>query len=328
MTLSVEPFTVAVVQDSPAFLNLHAGIEKTLTLLEKAAETEAKIIVFPETWLPGYPVWLDWSPGAALWDHAPAKVIFRLLYNNSIDLNGPHAQRLAQAAKAYHCTLVIGVSECLEGALFNSILYFGDDGELAGVHRKLMPTYTERLLWGRGDGSTLTVVETDVGRVGGLICWEHWMPLACSAMHAKNELVHTALWPALNEMNLISSRHYAFAGQCFVLAAGAVLRREELFSYLPQDESAALAQCLLESIRGPDSGWLLRGGSAIISPTGVVLAESVYDDAAIITATVDHREHIEARLALHTTGHYGRPDVFRLEVDERPQRGIVTRRTL
>ena len=122
------------------------------------------------------------------------------------------------------------------------------------------------------------------------------MPLACSAMHAKNELIHAALWPALNEMNLISSRHYAFAGQCFVLAAGAVLRREELFLHLPKDEPADLARSLLESIREPDSGWLLRGGSAI-----------------------------EARLTLHTTGHYSRPDVFRLEVDERPQRGIITK---
>ncbi len=328
MTLSAKPFTVAVVQDSPVFLNLAAGIEKTLTLIGRAAEMGAKIVVFPETWLPGYPVWLDWSPGAALWDHAPAKAIFNLLYHNSIELDSPHTERLAKAAKAHHCTVVLGASECFEGALFNSILYFRDNGELAGVHRKLMPTYTERLLWGRGDGSTLTVIETEAGRVGGLICWEHWMPLACSAMHAKNELIHAALWPALNEMNLISSRHYAFAGQCFVLAAGAVLRHEELFLHLPQDEPAALARSLLESIQEPDSGWLLRGGSAIISPTGVVLTDPVYNTAAILTATVNRREHIEARLALHTTGHYARPDVFRLEVDERPQRGIVTKQIL
>jgi predicted amidohydrolase len=326
MTHPAEPFTVAVVQDSPAFLNLHEGVEKTLLLLEKVAETGARIVVFPETWLPGYPVWLDWSPGAALWDHAPAKAIFNLFYHNSIELNGPHAKRLAQAAKTYYCTLVLGVSECLGGALFNSILYFGDDGQLAGVHRKLMPTYTERLLWSRGDGSTLTVIETEWGRIGGLICWEHWMPLACSALHAKNELIHAALWPALNEMNLISSRHYAFGGQCFVAAAGAVLRREELSLYLPKGEPAALAQSLLESIPEPDSGFLLRGGSAIISPTGRVLTKPIYDAASIITAAITSREHIEARLALDTTGHYARPDVFRLEVDERPQRGVITRR--
>jgi predicted amidohydrolase len=324
--LNAEPFTLALIQDSPAFLNLDAGIEKTLLLLERAAEARAKIVVFPETWLPGYPVWLDWSPEAALWDYAPAKAIFHLLYKNSIELNGPHAKRLAQAAKTYHCTLVLGASECLDGALFNSILYFDNHGQLAGVHRKLMPTYTERLLWGRGDGSTLTVIETEAGRLGGLICWEHWMPLTCAAMHAKNELIHAALWPGLNEMNLISSRHYAFGGQCFVLAVGAVLRREELFCHLPPGESTSLAQTLLESIPEPASGFLLRGGSTVISPAGKVLTAPVLDAAAILAVAVDPREQIEARLTLQVTGHSSRPDIFRLEVDERPQTGVAIKR--
>jgi predicted amidohydrolase len=170
------------------------------------------------------------------------------------------------------------------------------------------------------------VIETEWGRIGGLICWEHWMPLACSAMHAKNELIHAALWPALNEMNLVNSRHYAFAGQCFTVAAGAVLRREELLLHLPASEPTALARSLLESIPEPDSGFLLRGGSTIISPTGKILTEPLYDAASIITATVHSREHIEARLTLDTTGHYARPDVFRLKVDERPQTSVVIKR--
>lgn len=215
----MDSFVAAIVQDSPVFLDLKASAAKAVSLIGEAAATGARLIAFPETWLPGYPIWLDVAPGAALWNHAPAKLIFRKLFENSVVLGGAEIARLCEAARSHECTVVMGVNERLAGTLYNTMLYISADGELAGIHRKLMPTYSERMVWGQGDGSTLTVVDTPVGRVGGLICWEHWMPLLRAAMHAKHELVHVAQWPTVKEMNQVASRQYSFEGQCFVLAA-------------------------------------------------------------------------------------------------------------
>ena len=226
MFANQEPFTVAVVQDSPIFLDLAASVEKACRLINEAGATGAKLIVFPETWLPGYPVWLDEAPKAALWHHKPATLVFRRLFTNSPTIPGPETARLGQAAKEAGAVVVMGLHERDGGTLYNTMLYLGADGRILGKHRKLVPTYTERLVWGRGDGSTLTVVDTDFGRLGGLVCWEHWMPLARAAMHQKEELIHVAQWPTVKEVHQVASRHYAFEGQCFVVAAGTVLRRK------------------------------------------------------------------------------------------------------
>ncbi len=310
----------AVVQDSPAFLNLREGVQKASLLIGRAAEAGAQLVAFPETWLPGYPVWLDLAPGAALWNHAPAKAAFRLFHENSLELGGLEIKSLGNTARKHKCIVVMGVSERKGGSLYNTMVYLGQNGDVVGVHRKLIPTYTERLIWARGDGSTLAAPETALGTIGGLICWEHWMPLACSAMHAKREFVHIAQWPEVKEMNLVSSRHYAFSGQCFVLAAGATLSRDELCASLTgPSETVSQARSLLNEIPAERDPLLLRGGSAIIAPDGSYLAGPVYGQAAILTATLDARIQIEGRQLLDVDGHYARPDVFRLEIDERPQ---------
>jgi predicted amidohydrolase len=324
------PFKVAVVQHAPVFLNLEASLEKACALIEEAAGCGARVIAFPETWLPGYPVWLDHAPRAGLWDHPPAKAVYRLLFANALAIEPPaggqYIEKLLSAAHRTATYLVMGIHERDGGTLYNTILYLGPDGKSLQVHRKLIPTYTERLVWGRGDGSTLGVMETDYGIVGGLVCWEHWMPLARAAMHAQHETLHVAQWPAARELHQLASRHYAFEGQCFVLVAGSVLSRAEVlagFHSLGQPGSEALE--ILESIPGDDTDLLLNGGSAVIAPDASYVAGPVVDEPAIVYAEIEPGRIAEGRLTLDTQGHYARPDVFHLEVNAQPQTTVSFR---
>ncbi|MCA1616527.1 MAG: carbon-nitrogen hydrolase family protein, partial [Acidobacteria bacterium] len=268
MTVKVK---VAVVQSSPVFMNLEASLEKAVGLIEQAAGEGAGLVAFGETWLPGYPAWLDYCPGAALWNHEPTKRVFARLRQNSVEVPGVETERLGQAAREHDLVLVIGVNERVargpgNGTLYNSLLTFDADGSLVRHHRKLIPTYTERLVWGQGDGVGLEAADTKAGRVGGLVCWEHWMPLARQALHASGEHVHVAVWPTVHEMHQIASRHYAFEARCFVLAAGLVMRVRDLPPEL--DAPAEFAD-------RPDD-LLLRGGSAVIGPDGRYLAGPVF----------------------------------------------------
>ena len=193
---------VAIVQASPDYLNLEGSLARALELVSQAASQGAKLIVFGETWLPGYPAWLDFCPSVALWDHNPTKEVFAELRRNSLVIESVAAQALARAAKDHEVVLVIGINERVDqgpgnGTLYNSLLTFNSDGSLVNHHRKLIPTYTERLVWGQGDGKGLKAVETFVGRVGGLICWEHWMPLTRQALHDSGEHIHVAVWPTV-----------------------------------------------------------------------------------------------------------------------------------
>jgi predicted amidohydrolase len=207
----MSPLPVALVQAAPVFLNLPASVDRALTLIEEAAREGARLIVFPETWLPGYPVWLDEAPGAALWGHRPAEALFRRLYENAPALDSPEIAALATAAAERGVDVVMGLHERAGASLYNTMAFIDADGGRR-IHRKLTPTFNERLIWAQGDGSTLAAVERPYGKLGGLICWEHWMPLARAAMHAQHEAVHVAQWPAVTELHQIASRQYAFEG--------------------------------------------------------------------------------------------------------------------
>ena len=318
------PFKAAVIQESPVFLNLDESVTKACTLIEQAAGQGANLIVFPETWLPGYPVWLDCSPSAALWDYPPAKALYRLLVENSVTIPGKHLNKLLAVAQKTGTYVVMGAHEHLGGTLYNTIIYIAKDGKEFKLHRKLVPTYTERMVWGRGDGSTLSVLETDFGNMGGLICWEHWMPLARAAMQAKYETVHIAQWPAVKELHHLASRNYAFEGQCFVIAAGCVLSRDEAlegFHSLGQPRNEALE--LLEAMPGEEGELIMKGGSAVIAPDSSYIEGPVYDRPCILYAEIDPGRIAEGHMALDTQGHYSRPDVFRLEVNDLPQLNVT-----
>lgn len=312
---------VAIIQDSPVFLNLQATVEKAVTLIRQAAEAGAKIIASPETWLPGYPVWLDEAPNTALWDHAGAKALYRLLVENSVTMGDQALAIFQSLSDELDVYLVLGANERDGKTLYNTIFYFSPHGTQPQRHRKLTPTYTEKLLWGVGDGSMLEGVDTPWGRLGALICWEHWMPLQRAHMHAQAEVVHVAQWPAVNEQHLLASRHYAFEGRTFVLASGMVLTKGQAVAdvrYAYPEEHAAIA--LLESMAGDDHSWLKDGGSAIIGPDSYFITEPQYEKAALIIAEIDLNQVVEGQMALDVSGHYSRPDIFKLEVAETCQK--------
>ena len=321
---TTNPFKAAVIQQPPVFLNLKESVEKACALIEQAAGQGANVIAFPETWLPGYPVWLDFSPNAALWDHPPAKALYRLLVENAVTIPGKHLKRLLAVAQKTGTYVIMGVHEHLGGTLYNTTIYIARDGKEFQLHRKLLPTYTERMVWGRGDGSTLNVLETAYGNLGGLICWEHWMPLARAAMHAKYETVHVAQWPAAKELHQLASRHYAFEGQCFVIVASCVLSKGQAiagFHSLGQPHSEALE--LLEAMPGGKDDLVLKGGSAVIAPDSSYIKGPVYDEPCILYAEIQPGRIAEGHLSLDTQGHYSRPDVFHLEVNDHPQSNVT-----
>ena len=297
------------------------GLARAAELTREAAAQGATLVVFPETWLPGYPVWLDVCRDAGLWNHAPVKAVFRRLAEESVAVPGPAAGTLAEMARTNGVTLIVGVSERVDagpgqGTLYNSILSFGPDGALLNHHRKLMPTYTERMVWGAGDAEGLRSVTMPVGgssaRVGSLVCWEHWMPLARQALHESGEDIHVALWPTVHEMHQIASRQYAFEGRCFVLTAGSLMQASKLPSELEPHPGKVI---------DPDQ-WVMRGGSAIIAPDGSYVVEPVYDAPAMLVADLDLHRVREERMTLDVTGHYSRPELLDLRVTRSGRRAV------
>jgi predicted amidohydrolase len=299
---------VAVVQaEIPP--DLETGIARTHALAAEAARGGATLVVFPETWLPGYPAWLDVCRDVALWDHPPVKHVYARMAENAIVVDGVSGKALGEIARATGATIVIGVTERVDagagrGTLYNAMLTFGPDGTLLNHHRKLVPTHTERMVWGPGDANGLRAVQTPAGRVGGLICWEHWMPLARQAMHESGEDIHVAAWPTVHEMHQVASRQYAFEGRCFVLACGSLQRA----SALPRELELHPGR-----VSSPDQ-WVLRGGSAIIAPDGSYMKGPVFDEPCILTAELELSRVREESMSLDVAGHYHRPDCLELVV--------------
>ena len=295
---------VAAVQAAPALLDLSASLDRLETWTGRAAREGAQLVAFGETWLTGYPAWLEESPEAALWGHPGARAVFQRLVENSVEVPGPAADRMARLAREHGVTLVVGVHERAGRTLYNTQLTFAPDGSLARRHRKLMPTYHERMVWGQGDGAALAAVAVNGARVGSLVCWEHWMPLARQALHDSGEEIHVAGWPGVHEMHQVASRSYAFEGRCFVLAVGSILRVGDMPAELPPRPE-----------RGRDpQAFLIRGGSAIIAPNGRYLAGPVYDEETVLVADCDLSEITRESLTLDVSGHYSRPDVFEFRV--------------
>ncbi len=303
---------VALVQARPVYYDLPATIDKALSLIAEAARSGAQLAIFGETFFPGYPAWLDWAIDYARWDHAPTKQLYARLVGNSLAIDSPEMRQLRDSAKTQGIALVLGLNErVVQGrgnrSIYNSLVIIDGDGALLNHHRKLRPTYTEQLVWAQGDGAGLRAADTTAGRVGGLICWEHWMPHARQALHLSGEDIHIALWPQVKPMHQIASRHYAFEGRCFVLAVGNIMTAADFPPelQLPPELSAAA------------DARLLNGGSAIIAPDGEYLVEPVFDAETIITADLDLRMIAQEQMALDVTGHYARDDVFDFAVNRR-----------
>ena len=300
---------VAVVQDCPVPFDLAGTIAKAERLTQKAATSGAKLIVFPEAFVSGYPKGLDF--GARVGMRSPqGRDVFRRYYDSSIALDSEECRHLGAAARKAQAFLVIGVMEKDGGTLYCTVLFFGPDGALLGKHRKLMPTAMERLIWGFGDGSTLTVLDTPLGRLGAVICWENYMPLLRTAMYAKGVQIYCA--PTADDRDTWAStmQHVALEGRCFVLSTCQYLTRGDC----PDDYDA---------IQGADpKSVLMRGGSCIVSPLGQLIAGPDFSGPAILTADLDLNDIARGKYDFDVTGHYARPDVFRLHVNERAMTSV------
>lgn len=296
----------AVVQAAPVLFDRQATLEKVGRLCLEAAGQEAQLILFPEAFIPAYPRGLSF--GAVVGSRTPAgRELFQRYWVGSISVPGPETDRLGAFAHQARAYLAIGVIERddrgSQGTLYCTLLYFGPDGSLLGKHRKIKPTASERLIWGEGDGSTLTVFQTPFGRVGGLICWENYMPLARMAMYEQGVDLYLAPTADARDVWQASMVHIACEGRCFVLGCNQFVTR----SMYPPDLAG------LDDLSGQPE-ILCRGGSVIVSPLGRVLAGPLFDQEGILTAELDLGEVVGGRFDLDVTGHYNRPDIFHFEV--------------
>ncbi|MFY0688168.1 MAG: carbon-nitrogen hydrolase family protein [Cyclobacteriaceae bacterium] len=297
---------IAIIQHAPKYLDIRGSIDKAINLIVTASQN-AELIVFGETWFSGYPAWLDYCPEIGLWDHPPMKKIFARMLENALELDGEHLMLLKQCAADNNVNLIFGANEVdrkrAKGTVYNSLFFVSNKGEILNHHRKLVPTYTEKLLYGYGDGHGLNSVSMSGNNVTGAICWEHWMPLTRQSLHNAGEDIHVAVWPKVHEMHQIASRQYAFEGRCFVIAAGQMLK----VSDFP-------AELQVPADLNPDQ-YVLNGGSCVITPNGQYLVDPVFDLETIVYADLDLDQVREESLLMDVSGHYQRDDVFTFEVN-------------
>lgn len=302
---------VSVVQAGSILFDTERTLAKALDWLDAAAAQGAELVVFPEAFLGGYPKGLDF--GARVGSRSPeGRAMFRRYFESAIEVPGPVTEAFGAACRERAVHAVMGCVEREGGTLYCTALLYSDTGELLGKHRKLMPTAMERLVWGFGDGSTLPVIETPLGKIGAVICWENYMPLLRTAMYAKGIEIYCA--PTVDDRDTwaVSMRHIAMEGRCFVVSACQFLRRGD-------------CPCDYPALQGdaPET-VLIRGGSVIAGPLGQVLAGPNFEGECILTAGLELSQIAEGKFDLDVTGHYARPDIFHLHVNQSPARVTST----
>jgi len=300
------PFRAVVVQAGSVPFDSPATLRKLLGLIEACAARGAKVAVFPEALLGTYPKGITF--GAVVGDRRPeGREWYRRYYASSVEVPGAETAAIGKACAAAGLTSVIGVIERDGGTLYCTAVFFGPDGKLLGKHRKLMPTAAERLVWGFGDGSTMPVVDTPHGRLASVICWENYMPMLRMAMYSRHVQLYCAPTADDRETWLPTMRTIALEGRCFVLSACQFVTR----GAYPADYPCELSN---------DPAYvMIRGGSCIIDPAGRVLAGPTFDEETILDAEIDLAEVARGKYDLDVVGHYSRPDIFRLEVNESPR---------
>jgi nitrilase len=309
-------FKAAAVMAAPVFLDREKTTDKACNLIKEAGSQGAELIVFPEVYIPAYPYWI-WL-GTPTWG-AP---FFAELFENAVEIPSPTTEAIGNAARNTNAYVVMGVNEREDGTLYNTLIYFDREGRVMGKHRKLQPTHAERTIWGKGDGSDLVVCDTDIGRIGGLICWEHTMDLVRYAMVALGEQIHVAVWPAIsglthtphasffNNLTEAAARHHALAGQVFVINVQSVID-EYLIDRLGMKDRHDMIR--------PGGGW-----SAIINPHGQVIAGPVTEREDILYSDINLEEIVYAKAFCDSIGHYARPDVVHLVVNRAKQSVMVS----
>ncbi len=318
MTSRFSSVKVAVIQAAPVLFNREASVEKACQLIQEAASQGAQILLFPEAFIPAYPRGLSF--GMVVGSRSPeGRRTWQVYWDNAVELPGPQTEAIGKAVRQAGVYLAIGVierdTEFSQGTLYCTLAYFGPDGKLIGKHRKLKPTGAERLIWGEGDGSTLTVLDTEFGKIGGLICWENYMPLARMAMYGKGVELYLAPTADARETWQPTLRHIACEGRCFVLGCN---------QFVTKDMYPNTLEGISELDTQPEV--MCRGGSVIISPFGDVLAGPLYDQEGILHAELDMGEVIRGKVDFDVVGHYARPDVFQLIVNEKSMPPVVRER--
>ncbi len=313
------PFTVAVVQAAPVFLNREATTAKACELIAAAGRAGARVIAFPEAFIPAYPDWV-WAVPAG--EGGMLADLYATLLDQAVTIPSATTDALGKAAKQAGAYVVVGINERnvegSGGSLYNTLLYIGPDGRILGKHRKLIPTGGERLIWAQGDGSTLGVHETPFGKLGGLTCWENYMPLARYTVYAQGvELYVAATWDR-GEPWLSTLRHIAKEGRVYVLGCCMALRKDQL----PDGP-------LKERFYAGVGEWINTGDSAIVNPEGEIVAGPAHEKEEILYAEVDPRQLRGPKWMLDVAGHYARPDIFELIVhtEERPMLSVRRERT-
>jgi nitrilase len=307
----------AAVQAAYVLMDQKACLAKAIDLLGRAAAEGAQIVVFPEAFIPGTPIWIDSQP---IWDGD--EKWFALLVDQSVVVPGPTTEALGVAARDAGVYLVIGVEEREPHGttIYNTTLYFGPDGSLLGKHRKLMPTGSERTVWGMGDGSTLPVIDTSYGRLSGLTCWENYMPLARFYLYAQGVDIWAAPTLATGDGWIASMRHIAREARCYVIGVNPCLHIDQIPAGFPSRDRVWRAE-------QDDAGWVEPGNSVIVGPNGDILAGPARHQETILTADIDLDAVHAARRMFDPVGHYNRPDVFRLSVDTRRRMPITIEET-
>jgi len=317
MTSENKTVKVAVVQAAPVLFDRAATVEKTIQLIAEAGAEGAQLILLPEAFIPAYPRGLSF--GMVVGGRTPeGRALWKRYWKNAITVPGPDTEAIGAAAREAGVYLGIGVierdSQFSKGTLYCTLLYFSPDGQLLGKHRKLKPTGSERLIWGEGDGSTLPVFETEIGTIGGLICWENYMPMARMAMFSKGVELYLAPTADQRDAWQATMRHVACEGRCFVLGCNQFVTRD----MYPKD-----LELIAELESQPDI--ICRGGSVIVSPLGDVLAGPLFDKEGILYADLNMDEIAEGKVDFDVVGHYSRPDVFKLIVNEEPQAPVANK---
>jgi nitrilase len=301
---------VAVVQAAPVLFDTRRSLQKLADLTADAARQQAELVVFPEAFVGGYYKGHDFGVSVGI-RTTEGRDEFRRMFDCAVEVPGPTTEFIGNTARDNSVYIVVGVIERDGGTLYCTALTFGPDGTLLAKHRKLMPTAMERVIWGSGDGSTIPVRQTTIGKIGSVICWENYMPLLRMAMYSMGIEIYCAITVDDRDTWLSTVTHVALEGRCFVLSACQFLGRSDLPSDYPTERIPA----------GQDA--LIRGGSCIIGPLGQLLAGPVYGEECILTAELDWADLARAKFDFDVVGHYGRPDVFTLKVNEQPMKSVT-----
>lgn len=304
-----QTFTIGVVQSSPVFMDLDATIDKACKLLDQAAQKGVHVAIFPEAFIPGYPDWIWQVPSIEMALH---QELYALLLSQAVTLDSPYTKRLCEAAEKAGIYVVIGINEKnsdkSSGSINNTLLFINPKGEIFGKHQKLIPTIAERTVWAYGDARTVDTYTTKLCQMGGLICWENYMPLVRTALYEKGIELYAAPTYDEGETWNASMRHIAKEGRCYVASCCMVLKKEDILAKIPK----------LAPYYEKVGEWVNKGNSLIADPDGKIIAEPLNAEEGILLATANMRALHASKWNLDVVGHYARPDAFELLIHQPP----------